>query len=443
MLLERLERLLPLLTGGHLDAPERQRTLRATIEWSYDLLSPEEQRVFRWAAVFAGGWTLEAAEEVCGADIDVLESLVDKSLVRMSEARFTMLETIGEYAAEQLNASADAEQARRRHADFFLAVAESTNLAADAEGPQLHAIAIAEQANLRAALDWYVAAGDVENAVRLAVGIENFWVTNNPEEGIQRIGALLDDAGSLPPELRARGFRAYAGSAAVIDHQERATAALERSLAEYRALGDERGIAIILHRFAVIAWMRGDNVTARSLSEESLEHFVRTGFKKGEAQVLSALANVEWADGNAERAFELLERSATLAGEIGFRWWQAGTFCRLAECELALGHVPEAGRWAREGLAVSHAIGDRLMMVFLVGVLARVAAETGRPHLAARLWSAVEAEGERSLPAVSMRELEPHRTQVLAQAGPELEGSRAAGRRLSLDDAVADALAER
>ena len=105
--------------------------------------------------------------------------------------------------------------------------------------------------------------------------------------------------------------------------------------------------------------------------------------------------------------------------------------------------MTEAGRWAREGLAVSHAIGDRLTVVFLLGLLARVAAEAGRPREAGRLWGAVEGENERGLPPVSMQELEPHRTRVLALAGPELEGSSGAVRRLSLDDAVADALAER
>src|SRR5439155_9551472 len=126
-ILERLGRRLDLLRGGR-DAEPRQQTLRATIEWSYDLLEPEAQRLFARLAVFRGGCTLEAAEAVCEADLDTLQSLVDKSLVRLREQdRFWMLETIREYALEHLEGSGEAEELRRRHADYFLALAEEAD----------------------------------------------------------------------------------------------------------------------------------------------------------------------------------------------------------------------------------------------------------------------------------------------------------------------------
>src|SRR5205807_362777 len=126
-ILERLEQRLPLLTGGARDLPERQRTLRATIEWSYGLLTPEEQQLFARLAVFRGGCTLEAAEKVAGADVDTLQSLVDKSLIRHMRDRYWMLETIREYAAERLIETPDASDVERRHADFFIALAEQAD----------------------------------------------------------------------------------------------------------------------------------------------------------------------------------------------------------------------------------------------------------------------------------------------------------------------------
>src|SRR5439155_11817593 len=127
-LLARLEQRLPLLAGTARDAPERQRTLRATIAWSYDLLAPGEQDLFRRLAIFRGGCTLEAAEAVCDADLDTLASLVDKSLLRQRDDRFTMLETIREFAAERLAESGEDDQIRHRHWDYFLALAKEAEL---------------------------------------------------------------------------------------------------------------------------------------------------------------------------------------------------------------------------------------------------------------------------------------------------------------------------
>jgi predicted ATPase/DNA-binding SARP family transcriptional activator len=168
-LARRLGRRLPLLTGGPRDAPERQRTLRATIEWSYELLTPESQRVFTSLAVFVGGCTLEAAEEVCGADLDSVVELVDKNLLGREGERYFMLETIGEYALERLAASGEQTELRRRHAEYYLGLARS--IEDTIRSPQAAALLDRlerDHHNLRAALDW-LADGTPDRALRLAV----------------------------------------------------------------------------------------------------------------------------------------------------------------------------------------------------------------------------------------------------------------------------------
>ena len=196
-LLERLEERLPLLTGGARDLPERQRTLRATIDWSYDLLTEEEQRVFRGLGVFVGGCTLEAAEEVAGADLDTLESLLDKSLLRRTGERYWMLETIREYALDAAARRGRAPPTRvRRHAEFFLALAESANLTADdLDAQPRHELVRPDADNLRAAIDRSVALVDVELACSIAVALEQFWVTTSPHEGARRLAELLETGG--------------------------------------------------------------------------------------------------------------------------------------------------------------------------------------------------------------------------------------------------------
>jgi non-specific serine/threonine protein kinase len=168
-LFQRLARRLPLLTGGPRDAPERQRTLRATIAWSYELLTPDEQRVFAGLSVFVGGCTLEAAEEVCETDLDAIAALVDKSLLRREAQRYFMLETIREYALECLEESDDLEEVRRRHADYFLRLARSVeDLIRSPQAAALLDRLERDHDNLQAALSWLSTSAD-DRGVRLAV----------------------------------------------------------------------------------------------------------------------------------------------------------------------------------------------------------------------------------------------------------------------------------
>ena len=222
-LLERLEPRMPLLAGGPHDLPARQRTLRATLEWSYELLEASERRDLERAAVFAGGFGLEAAEVVCETTVDRLASLVDHNLLqhrrRHGVSRYTMLETIREYALELLDASSEADDVRRRHAAFFLEVARSANLNPGrfAAGGQHLAIANDEQDNIRAALGWLLAAGEIERGLELASAMDMFWTAHDAEEGIRWFSALLDHPGArdAPPALVAHCLRGLGSSQAI------------------------------------------------------------------------------------------------------------------------------------------------------------------------------------------------------------------------------------
>jgi predicted ATPase len=440
-LLERLDERLPLLTGGSRDAPERHRTLRATIAWSHDLLTAAEQQQFARLAVFAGGWTLEAAERVADADLDTLQSLVDKSLVRFDCERYSMLETIREYAAEQLAASGEKAHVERRHAEFFLELAESSGLSMESEGEDRYDLVVPEQDNVRAVLDWALER-DPELGLRLAVGIEHFWVAQNPFEAASRLDALLARADDIPGDLRAHALRTLGGVTFIVGRFEEGTRLHEESLAEYRLLRDERGIGMLLERLARWELVQGNVERARSLSEESRSLFQQTGYKKGEALSLDLLGEIAFEEGEHERAFELLERSAAICGETGFRWFQAAVLGQLAWRAQLLGRDEDAARWAREGLAIGHQIGDRQWIVYAFATLARAAAELGDQARAGRLWGALEREEERG--PVGQWEREGERSEyaaaVLARTGVEFERAREEGHRLSLDDAVELAL---
>src|SRR5919202_4646804 len=185
-ILERLEQRLPLLTGGPRDLPERQRTLRAAIDWSYDLLSEGDQRAFRALAVFAGGCTLDAARAVADADVDSLQSLLDKSLLRFTAGRYWMLESLREYAGERLEAAGEGNQVRARHAAFFTALIESAGLSLEPEGAQEYTSVRVELDNIRTALDW-LGRSDPVAALRETAALDGFWAVYDPTEGMTRL----------------------------------------------------------------------------------------------------------------------------------------------------------------------------------------------------------------------------------------------------------------
>jgi predicted ATPase/DNA-binding SARP family transcriptional activator len=444
-LLGRLEPRLPLLTGGPHDLPARQQTLRATLEWSYALLNDDERRDLNRLAVFAGGCTLEAAEAVCGTTLERLSSLLDANLLLRAAAngsRYSMLETIREYAAERLDTLAGVEALRRRHAEYFLELAQSANLTTEARGEQRHDVVISEQANIRAAIDWAAATGDVALALELTVALENFWTTNDPFEGVRRMETLLDRAADVPIPLRARALRALGSSATMVGKLGLAEQVFRQSLAALRAVDDELGVGIVLHRLAASAINLGEPARARAPLEESLAIFRRHGFRKGELQAIGSLGDLARMQGDADQAVTLLERSAAMAAEEGFTWWEANTRANLAELALAQNRPEEAAARARQALRLGRRIGDRQLCVYALAYLACAAAESGDAHRAGRLWGAVEAEEERRPLGHWEGAREQYAARVLERRASELESGLREGRQLPLPAAVDEALAD-
>jgi predicted ATPase len=443
-LIARLEERLSLLTTGAREAPERQRTLRATLEWSHDLLDYDEQEAFRRLAVFAGSFTLEAAEGVCATTFDVIASLVDKSLVRRwGSGRFGMLETIDEYARERLAESSEEHAVRRRHAEYFLALAKSAHLSADEiDLGQRHDVVIPEQDNLRSALDWALESGEADIGLSLAIALEQFWVAQAPYEGTRRVESLLAAAGELPPDVRARALRVLAGTTYIVGDFARGAGLVEQSLDEFRALGDELAVAHLLHRLAVEAHRTGDHERARALSDESLETHRRLGSRSGEALAVGLLSDLEWAEGHHRKALELARRSAALAGEVGFVWWQVHYLYQACEWSLDLGRIDEGDEVGRDALRLAHEVRDRMLSIFLLALLARAAAEQDRLERAGVLWGAVEREERQGTVGQWESEREDYAAHVLAHEGPEFEHGREQGRQLPFDEAIQLALAE-
>jgi tetratricopeptide (TPR) repeat protein len=439
-ILERLEQSLPLLTSGARDAPERQRTLRATIDWSYELLTHDEQRLFRALSVFTGGCSLEAAEEVAGADLDSLQSLVDKSLVRFAEERYSMLATIREYARDRLGEFGEADELGRRHAEFFLALAESAAMSAEHDYGRRYDVLPPEQENLRAAIDWLAAAGDLELALQLAIALENFWVIADPFEGMRTFEALLGE-GDVPDVVRARGLRCFAGCSFLAGKYEQAQRANEESLALFRTAEDEPGIAELLHRIGINALTLGERERAQELLEESLALFQKLGSARGEAEAIGALGYVAHDARDFESALELFSRSEKMSVEVGFTWWELSMVAYGADCEFELGRIDESDRKDHRALELARQIDDRQALIYTLAHIARDAAVRGNAGRAGRLWGALEAEAERAPVGQWEAEREKYAESVLAADGPAFERACEEGRRLSFEAAVSEALA--
>jgi predicted ATPase len=432
-LLPRLERRLPLLTAGARDAPERQRTLRSTIEWSYELLDPREQELFVRLAVFAGGWDLEAAEAVCSADLETLASLVDKSLIREHEGRFLMLATIREYASERLEARADAAVTWRRHAEHYLALAE----AAEPEilgGSQLEWLGRLERErhNFRSALSWALEqrAGDVP--LRLIGALRRPWVARGylaetrrwldqalaaneavapgilakALYGYGRVALVQGDYDDAVPPLEesAARFREIGDArglafgladlgwiAAAQGDSERARSLGEESLAVARAAGDETTVAAALHALACTMLDEGEYATARPLFEESLALRRRHDDKRNAANSLSYLGVTVLLEGDAALAGELLAEALELATELDNRLLLASILVNLGLVALFEGDCERAGPLASDSLTLAQELGDKPTIVECLHVLAGVASTEGRPRRAATLAGAAEA----------------------------------------------------
>ncbi len=444
-LLARLDRRLPLLASRSRDAPDRQRTLRSTIEWSYELLEPDEQELFRRLAVFRGSFTLDAAEAVCDADLGAIESLVVKNLVRRwGSGRLGMLDTIREYADELLDTAVDADEVYRRHAEHFLAVAEDANLNAGTRRPggQRLDIGLAEQDNFRGALAWTLKSKSIALGLEIATALEQLWTLEDPDEGIRWFERLFDrpEAELASPSLRAEALRAYGSSLGIAGHFAAAEEMWSRSLAIFEQLEDEHGQAVLLHRLGITAMWRDDLDRARELVEVSDEIHRRTGDLFGLAQTTGTLGAIARDEGDECSALELVHESAMLAGEAGVPWWESGALAELACLSLNIGLLEAGEAHARESLAIADRLRDRPGRIFGVGILARVAAERGQHERAGLLWGAIEEEDAIAPLGGWRRHREACEARIREAAGLEFECGYAEGGALTLDEAVSIAL---
>jgi predicted ATPase len=443
-LLERLSGRLDLLKAGRGVDP-RQQTLRATIEWSYELLTRDEQRAFYRLAVFRGGCTLEAADEVADADIDILQSLVDKSLVRFSGGRFWMLETIREYAGERLAESGEAEGLARRHAEHYLALAEEAEPHAREMSREWLDRLEQEHDNLRTAIEWFATAGRTEACQRLVGVLDDFWGTRgHMAEGWRRLQSAL--AADLRPTA-ARG-RALLGAASLaIGRGDNAAARqlAEEALALHQGLGDTRGAAASLFALGHVAADGGDFQTASTLAEESAGLFREAG---QDFQVLEADWLLGWALrglGETERARNLDERTLAQARVQGASSIQAHLLEQLAQRTAEDGRPADALLMFREAYELDLALDDRWRMALLACRLTTALIGLGEPERAAQVLASGKAQLEDmgADPAWRRDEDEREVARLRGELG-EAAFTEAweAGRKLTADAAVAFALAE-
>ena len=397
-LLERLEQRLPLLTDGARDLPERQRTLRATLDWSHDLLSAEEQRLFARLAVFAGGCTLEAAEEVCETGLDTLQSLVEKSLLRHTDGRFWMLETIREFAGERLKELGEADAERKLHARFFLEFADRRH--ADLRGGDA-ALWLErfedDHDNFRSVLAYLLGNGDSASALRLAGAVSRFWmIRGHLAEGRRWLETTLE--ASADSATRPRALRGLALIAMEQGDVDRAAQAAAEALTLDREAGDDAGVAQSMLLLADIAAYRDDLDTAARLWEDSTE-FARGGGQRLELAIalynLGHVARLQGQLGEAEAHFE---ESYANFREHGDLQGQAGTLTGLVQIATERGDLARA--LSSLAVATEHYIRIRYVAGLLdsLEVYAMLLERLTEPEAAARLWGARTRIGRRGRP---------------------------------------------
>jgi predicted ATPase len=441
-ILERLPQRLDLLKGGR-DAETRQQTLRSTIEWSYELLSSEEKALFVRLAVFRGGCTLEAAGQVTGADLDTLQSLVEKSLLRHGDERFWMLETIREYAAERLEASGGAKGIRRRHAEHFLALAEEVEPHLRVEYKEWPDRLEREHDNLRASLDLLEAAGETQLALRLAGAVWVFWRDrSHMTEGRRRLESALR-ADERPTAARAKALNGASFLATFSGDAATGRLQGEEALAIHRTLGDAWGTADSLHWLGWAVAMDGDWAQAQPLLDESRQRFQELG---DEYQTLDAAHDLAWAYGelgDRERARALEEENLRRARELGNEQTETTILDLLASYAVDEGRAEDALSLATESLRLYQDIGDLGGVAIELRRCASAFVLKGEAGTAVRLLASSEtlyADIGGTMPWVARMTKE-----TLARIRAQLDEAAVAeaweeGRKLTTDEAVALAL---
>ena len=405
-MLDRLGKRLQILTGGARDLPTRHQTLRSTIDWSYDMLTPGEQELFARLGVFVDGATLDAVEAVCldaGADeddeeeqdeeqeeersdaaLDGLGSLLDKSLVRRQDAasgepRFAMLQTIREYAVERLRADGGLRESRERHARYFAELAEAAE-------PQLVSADQTmwierlddELGNLRAVLQWSQESGRLEVGLRVVGALPRYWSVRGLTDPPRWLTPALERDADVSASVRAKAL--YAHGYAALDHGDfaRAEESFEASATIYRELDEPRGTAACLAQLAFLLLTRGASERAVELAQESAKLARRVDDKHIESVALSTLAEDATRSGDYERATEMYEQSLELRRELGDRRNIANALLNVGRTELLRGDVKHAREMLEQGLAVGREVGDTWSIAVGLGSLGRLALHEGR-----------------------------------------------------------------
>jgi predicted ATPase/DNA-binding winged helix-turn-helix (wHTH) protein/Tfp pilus assembly protein PilF len=440
-ILDRLQSRLQLLTGGALDLPERQQTLRKTIDWSHDLLNEAEQKLFRRFSVFVGGSTLEASEAVCdtGRDLgidpfDGLSSLVDKNLVQRvdsdSEPRFVMLETIREYALERLTNSGEELAVRRAHAAYCLVLAEEGNPElSPAERRQWLARCDLEIDNFRSALDWLFENQHLDWALRICMALFRFWeMREHLTEGRARletilrltsdghtkeraklgifVGALMTAQGDFPAAQRfleqslslyeslgdrwgiASSLNALAVSARDRGDYHWAQTNFERSLARWRTLSDPLSTARCLHNLANVVKVRGDYSAAQSALQEATSIFEQLGDRSGAAWSINQQGDIAREQGDVDVASHLYEGALAMFREAGDRWGSARSLTDLGYIYCEQGRYEAAHATYREALEAFADLGHRRGIARALEGSACLAAARGQADRAIKLAAA-------------------------------------------------------
>jgi predicted ATPase/DNA-binding SARP family transcriptional activator len=446
-ILERIGQRLELLTDGRRDAPDRHRTLRGTIAWSHDLLDEDEQRLFAQLAVFPSGCSFEACEAVADVPaLDALSTLVTHSLVIRDAARFGMLETVREYAAERLSASGEEDAVRHRHALWCLDLAQAAEN--ELEGPHQaswFARLDLERENLRSATAWAAEHDQPEIVLGLGSAIWRFWLARGAAAELQDdlIAALTSGRGSK--ELRAKALNAAGVLAGETDDFTAAQRLFDEALGLAETLPDRRQMARSLMNLGVIALYSEDYPTALERYERAGAIWQELGEVRGQSAMCQNMAIVHEALGQFDQATPLLEQSVELARRAADGMHVAQTVIELGKHLVAhQAGDPRIPELLREALELSSALGARQNTIECLEVLAALSARTGAPVTGAELVGAAEAERERSgsdrkpderaLFDTTIREL-------AGDLGPDAYArARARGRSRGLDIAVAVAL---
>jgi predicted ATPase/DNA-binding CsgD family transcriptional regulator len=410
-LLERLKARLLELAGGPRDAPARQQTIRAAIAWSHDLLTAEEQRLFAQLGVFAGGWSLEGAEAIAGPeknDVFVgLTRLVDQGLVQTMasatlEPRFTMLETIREYAREQLAASDDRALTERRNSLYFLALAERAKDLIDGRDQAIWLARLeAELDNMRSVFDRAIEHGDAETALRLGAAQWRFWrQRGHLSEGRTSLERALAIDGQVDPAVRAAATHYLGNLALDLNEFAAARAHFVESLALRRRLADQGGVAYTLTSLGMVDWFTGDYPSAAAHFSEVLAIWSSTGDTPGVAIIQHDLGLLAAKEGKYAQARSHHTQALALRRELGNPGGVAYSLWALATVDLFEGNLATVAGTFQESLMIFRDLGDRQGEAYVRHGLARVSRRQGSELETLRLFHEVlelrQTLGERS-----------------------------------------------